>query len=592
MLDDWQKKLKKQAKREQEKELFGYTNENNPFGDANLTNAFVWKKKYERQLATKKIMKPLTKQELMEKQKTLRNEVDKVKERRRLREEEKKAMDIMREQMEREAMAEQCKDWEEKEEKFHISQARTRSVIRIREGREKAVDILSKNLNLFKDDQPKADLPIDLDVELTEPHRIFDGLVIEDMQSLEKDIKNHIELGADLPYWNALHVICQDNIQRAINEEEQQTGFGVVQEDIVRIFEKKSRAELANLEHEIHKKLEDNRRGVEVLDTAYWECILKQIPIFKAKAYLREFHRNLLNKRLLQLKHQHLQEQKQKIRTNVPSNSDNDEDIEPKLIPHEEAKHLLGINGENRNKENDSSDSDDDFSPELLPIDDHDDDIEVVDAEQDRKELEAQRRAVLEQKAQEDKEMKEATKKANKGRAQASADLRAAGMTRFMVPSDEVLIKSEMAKGMKEDESKFGDEIKVPNQTYWWHDKYRPRKPRYFNRVRTGYEWNKYNQTHYDKENPPPKIVQGYKFNIFYPDLIDVSVPPSYYLKPCPNSSDYCTIHFTAGPPYEDIAFKIVKKEWEYNHKRGFKCVFDRGVLHLYFGFQRYRYRR
>lgn len=36
-------------------------------------------------------------------------------------------------------------------------------------------------------------------------------------------------------------------------------------------------------------------------------------------------------------------------------------------------------------------------------------------------------------------------------------------------------------------------------------------KPRFFNRVKTGFEWNKYNQTHYDKENPPPKIVQGYK---------------------------------------------------------------------------------
>ncbi|KAJ8304258.1 hypothetical protein KUTeg_017841 [Tegillarca granosa] len=31
-------------------------------------------------------------------------------------------------------------------------------------------------------------------------------------------------------------------------------------------------------------------------------------------------------------------------------------------------------------------------------------------------------------------------------------------------------------------------------------------------RVR-GFEWNKYNQTHYDIDNPPPKIVQGYKFN-------------------------------------------------------------------------------
>jgi hypothetical protein len=42
------------------------------------------------------------------------------------------------------------------------------------------------------------------------------------------------------------------------------------------------------------------------------------------------------------------------------------------------------------------------------------------------------------------------------------------------------------------------------------------------------YEWNKYNQTHYDHDNPPPKVVQGYKFNIFYPDLIDKSKAPTY----------------------------------------------------------------
>jgi hypothetical protein len=52
------------------------------------------------------------------------------------------------------------------------------------------------------------------------------------------------------------------------------------------------------------------------------------------------------------------------------------------------------------------------------------------------------------------------------------------------------------------------------------------------------------------------------------------------------------TIRFSAGPPYEDIAFKIVKKEWEFSHKRGYKCVFDKGVLHLYFNFRRYGYRR
>jgi len=53
-----------------------------------------------------------------------------------------------------------------------------------------------------------------------------------------------------------------------------------------------------------------------------------------------------------------------------------------------------------------------------------------------------------------------------------------------------------------------------------------------------------------------------------------------------------CTIKFMAGPPYEDIAFKIVKKEWEYAHNQGFRSVFDKGVLQLHFRFKRYRYRK
>ena len=70
--------------------------------------------------------------------------------------------------------------------------------------------------------------------------------------------------------------------------------------------------------------------------------------------------------------------------------------------------------------------------------------------------------------------------------------------------------------------------------------------PRYFNRVHTGFEWNKYNQTHYDFENPPPKIVQGYKFNIFYPDLIDKSLTPQFTLIPTDNG-DFCILKITAG---------------------------------------------
>ncbi|VDK79464.1 unnamed protein product [Anisakis simplex] len=68
--------------------------------------------------------------------------------------------------------------------------------------------------------------------------------------------------------------------------------------------------------------------------------------------------------------------------------------------------------------------------------------------------------------------------------------------------------------GMNKDEAVFAVEAPLEAQTFLWSEKYRPRKPRYFNRVHTGFEWNKYNQTHYDMDNPPPKIVQGYRFNV------------------------------------------------------------------------------
>ena len=51
-------------------------------------------------------------------------------------------------------------------------------------------------------------------------------------------------------------------------------------------------------------------------------------------------------------------------------------------------------------------------------------------------------------------------------------------------------------------------------------------------------------------------------------------------------------LRISAGPPYEDIAFKIVNKEWEYVYKRGFRCQFHNNIFQLWFHFKRYRYRR
>jgi hypothetical protein len=151
------------------------------------------------------------------------------------------------------------------------------------------------------------------------------------------------------------------------------------------------------------------------------------------------------------------------------------------------------------------------------------------------------------------------------------------------------LYEREVARGVEDGEEIFTAEEAVATTRPQWAVDYKPRKPRYFNRVQMGYEWNKYNQTHYDHDNPPPKVVQGYKFNIFYPDLIDKAKAPTYKIErengrkrgesfaPA-GEDDTCLIRFIAGPPYEDIAFRIIDKEWDYSAKRerGFKSSFDK----------------
>lgn len=171
------------------------------------------------------------------------------------------------------------------------------------------------------------------------------------------------------------------------------------------------------------------------------------------------------------------------------------------------------------------------------------------------------------------------------------------GSSRFASTSNDdfsqatrALYEREVARGVSENEEIFTAEEDISkSSTSSWAGKHRPRKPRYFNRVQMGYEWNKYNQTHYDHDNPPPRVVQGYKFNIFYPDLIDKTKAPTYRIErengrkrgqsfaPA-GEEDTCLIRFIASPPYEDIAFRIVDKEWDYSAKRerGFKSTFDK----------------
>lgn len=573
-----QRKAAKVAKKLKTQTVSGYSNDSNPFGDSNLNEKFVWRKKIERDVTQGMSLEELSVKAEKKRRRERMAEIEKVKKRREERAIEKAQHEEEMAMLARERARAEFLDWEKKEEEFHFDQSKVRSDIRLREGRAKPIDILSKNLNLSKD----------FDIEINEPYTIFKGLTVKEMEELQEDIKMHLELDRATPthieFWEALMVVCdweiaearkRDALDRARVRGEQpptellaeERGLhSSIDEEVRSLLQGKTYNELYELQCQIESQMLSGTAKV----VEYWEAVLKRLQIYKAKARLKEIHADLLRQHLQQLQESDSNERQiSKEEVDVGHDDEYTEEAledtgpySPELVPMEKEVELEEEPGS--------------FSPELL----HDSEGEEgLDPEADKAELERRRAAVLEE---QQRRLQEAATGPNT--VEDSIEL----------TNQERTIAMKAMGAIEEGDAVLGSgaEVNLESQVYWWHDKYRPRKPKYFNRVHTGYEWNKYNQTHYDHDNPPPKIVQGYKFNIFYPDLVDKIRAPIYTIEKDGSNGETCLIRFHAGPPYEDIAFRIVNKEWEYSHKKGFKCTFERGILHVYFNFKRYRYRR
>ena len=121
------------------------------------------------------------------------------------------------------------------------------------------------------------------------------------------------------------------------------------------------------------------------------------------------------------------------------------------------------------------------------------------------------------------------------------------------------------------------------------------RKPYRVAKVKMGYFWNRYNKAHYDYKNPPPKIVLGYEFTLFYPELADARKIPEYRVEPTEKgwSDDHCVLVFVSNSnKYADVAYRIMNKQWD-KRRGGVKCRFDaKGRFYLYFRFEHGSYRR
>ncbi|KAF9263693.1 hypothetical protein L218DRAFT_959217 [Marasmius fiardii PR-910] len=570
------RRMKEEEEARQIAELSVYSATDNPFHDVNLGQQFRWHKKNEKERKQGMTVLESQRRDAIRRQEA-KEELERLNRRRaereveaRLREEEELRMQRMQESA-------QMSEWLSKEGEFELEQERSRAIIRIKEKRAKAIDFLALNLkyvNPSEDDENNEDA--ELEIDLDEPYKILDNLSAEQVEELHDDIERYLGLEEDevnIDFWTNMMVVCKDRMDGIkASERMGAAAAAAVESDIAALLSKKTYEELGSLQRQVQGKLTSG----EPIDTDYWESLLKKILVWKAKSNLRSVHEVVVRNRLEQLRKRQrdeaLQAQEELLAGVARSASSNAKDVKPSMVIQPTAE------------DEEQEPYDRSMSPALiditkLPVEERQ--IDILTQEEDQRSLLEQRKSVAASRfvpkaAQAVSELQEDVLDAS------GADL-----------ASEALYRAEAEKELDEEEELFNMEENIANPTtYHWEDKYRPRKPRYFNRVHTGYEWNKYNQTHYDTDNPPPKVVQGYKFNIFYPDLIDKSKAPTYRIVKEPGNDDTVLLHFSAGPPYEDIAFRIVNREWEFSHKRGFRSSFDRGCLSLWFNFRRNFYRK
>jgi hypothetical protein len=580
---------------------FGYTSEQNPFNDPNLMETFVWNKK---KVTKKKKQEEVsvdvkgsssntptiqvnddTTTTTTGKKKTkdivsFIQEIDKVRDRRQVREEQRMEMERIKDEESRMKEYEYYDQNQQKEELFHLQQNKIRSMIRLLQHREKPIDIFVKHILLFggiinhtntdtdtdndtnsntiitkyKEQYNVMDIAIEtLEMDIDEPYTILRSLQLQELQELLTDIntfrtmerelttttnKNHDQNSHSLSdrnqvliqYWDNMYTITMDEI-KMIQTGGHNTGkHAKMIQDISNIFIDQSISDLRTMTNEIQQQIQQHTNNNNInpdstYDVSYWTFVLEQIQVYIAKYELSELHTKMLVHQL-----ERLEQKKQELvllsNNHNTNNNNNNNNISDTTIPNDNVEQNDMIN---------------EPSSSIIPANVHMDMMGDLEEE--------------------------------------------LGLT------NEVSIPSSFSS---------------PYHNSSNDERYRPRKPRYYNRVKSGYDWSKYNQTHYDKDNPPPKIVQGYKFNIFYPDLIDPTITPQFTLEPVTittkntvdgtitkqTSSEYCIIRFHAGPPYEDLAFQIVNREWNRSRKRGYKCTFERGVLSLYFNFTTHWYRK
>lgn len=480
----------------------------------------------------------------------------------------------------------QAQKWVAGEDEFALKQMKHGAMIRVKENRARPIDWLAANLKMIEADAKSVydDLEFDeaQEFEMPVPFAIVEELEgMKDVRELVEDIEEYEKVDTRMPnkeFWQMMRVLCmekQNQLGSNGSGDNEDRVIEPVSDDIDAVLKDKTYGQLIQLEDQIHSMLEAKD---SVVDVDFWTRLLKELVFRKAKSKLQEIHKLIISERVRKLQKVQTAEAlraklkisslikkgKRTAAANVPY--DPAMDIVPPLISFKQFEDI-GVTIKHYTK--------DSFFTDL-----------------DQKRNAVRKLGFVAMKQQKDRT------------AYVASEFKSIDdKTSIETDPAQALYDKELARATGENEETFVSETPLPAST-------NPglTKPRYFNRVMLGYEWSKYNQTHFTSENPPPKVVQGYKFNIFYPDLINAQKAPSYKIirdaegksekhrvALAAGESDTCIIKFTAHQQgYQDIAFRIVDKQWDNSSHRGagFKSKFENGVLQLHFRFKKVFYRK
>lgn len=398
-------------------------------------------------------------------------ELEKLKKQRLERERLKDEMDDEKQFLQRVKEAEYYREWAKQEDSFHYNQVRLRSKIRIGDGRAKPIDLLAHYIN--EDDD-------DLAVEMHEPSTYLNGLTIRDLEDLLADIRVYTDLqqqqksGAqshqyDEQYWQDITTITEDELAKLrklssqlyqdqrIDDRREGINSAVFQ-DVTETFKNKTPLQLEQLEQRIKSKIE-NETGIDI---GYWESLLSQLQAHMARARLHDRHQLTLKRKLQKIK----QEQgifhapvapttstiSSTSTSTVPKKRKETDNVQLDSFDHdEEIKSFEDL--ENRCIRNYEQGR---YSPVLVQMNDLDLEIQkrCTDETDDWEKLKQQRESVM----------------------------KSGSVKPDVEDAFEVFARS---MGTLTADDSVANTVVPMDVQYLWSDKYRPRKPRVFNKVHT-----------------------------------------------------------------------------------------------------------